>query len=99
MEYRRQNRVNLVLAYPRGFGAGEGSGSVAVIRGSHLFRDTQIDNSRFDEPGSELPMGAGADRMMERGWLQGKRHPLTGEELRCEVVGVRARPFLSEMAS
>ena len=78
-----------MLAYPRGFGSGEDSGSVAVIRGSHLFRDTQIDNSRFKETGTELPMGAEADRMMERGWMKGMRNPLTGEKLRCEVVGVR----------
>jgi len=66
-EYQAQPNTNLTLCYPQGFEA-EQDGGLKLIRGSHLYR---------------APDGcSGADdKEMEQGWLQGKRHPISGEPL------------------
>jgi hypothetical protein len=47
----KAGHCNLVLAYPAGFQGS--SGCINIIRGSHLYCDTAVDNSRF--PDSNAP--------------------------------------------
>ena len=42
-EYMAAGHCNLVLAYPAGFDGS--SGCINIIRGSHLYSDTSVDNS------------------------------------------------------
>jgi hypothetical protein len=57
-----------IFFYLNGFEADDGG--LKVVPGSHLFRDSKI--------------LAESDAELERNWLEGKRHPLTGEPLRIE---------------
>jgi hypothetical protein len=57
-----------VFFYVNGFD--QEDGGLKVVPGSHLFRDSKI--------------SAETDRDLERLWLEGKRHPQTGEKLRIE---------------
>jgi hypothetical protein len=57
-----------VFFYLNGFAADDGG--LKAVPGSHLFRDSQI--------------LAQSDEELQRAWVDGKRHPLTGEPLRIE---------------
>ncbi|MEO8182475.1 MAG: phytanoyl-CoA dioxygenase family protein [Deltaproteobacteria bacterium] len=57
-----------IFFYVNGFEAQDGG--LKAVPGSHLFRDSKI--------------MAETDEELERLWIEGKRHPLTGEPLRIE---------------
>ena len=57
-----------IFFYVNGFAADDGG--LKAVPGSHLFRDSQVLAQTDDE--------------LQRSWLEGKRHPLTGEPLRIE---------------
>jgi Phytanoyl-CoA dioxygenase (PhyH) len=59
-----------IFFYVNGFSPRDGA--LAVVPGSHLFRD----------PG----LSAGSDEALQAGWLAGKRHPITGEPLAIEYL-------------
>ena len=66
----------LLFADPNGFAPGN-DGNLNVVRGSHLFRDCE---------GCHAGSGTAGDEEMEEGWLAGRRHPITGEAMRCEQL-------------
>ena len=72
--YQAQPNTLLTLCYPQGFGA-EQDGGLKLIRGSHLYRDPEA-------------CRATDDAAMKQGWLQGKRHPLTGAPLVLEHLAL-----------
>ena len=76
-EYADQ-QVNLgfvrIFFYISGFEPNDGG--LQVVPGSHLFRDSAV--------------VANTDEELERNWIDGKRHPLTGEPLSIEAL--RAAP-------
>jgi hypothetical protein len=57
-----------IFFYVNGFGSDDGG--LKVVPGSHLFRDSRV--------------SASTDADLERDWLVGKVHPITGEPLRME---------------
>lgn len=57
-----------IFFYLNGFAADDGG--LKAVPGSHLFRDSQILAQTDDE--------------LQQAWIEGKRHPLTGEPLRIE---------------
>jgi hypothetical protein len=59
-----------IFFYINGFEADDGG--LKAVPGSHLFRDSQI--------------LAQSDEELQQIWLEGKRHPLTGEPLRIEQL-------------
>eukprot|EP01046_Picozoa_sp_COSAG06_P048471 COSAG06_NODE_7254_length_2568_cov_2.847712_1_plen_541_part_00 len=75
-EYAAQPCVNIMLVYPMGLSEADG-GNINIIRGSHLFRDVS---------GLRAPPGRAGAEELTAGWLKGRRHPLTGESMRCEKL-------------
>ena len=65
-----------LLADPNGFEPGD-DGNLNIIRGSHLFRDSE---------GIRAGSGTAGDAEIAEGWLAGRRHPVTGESMRCEQL-------------
>jgi hypothetical protein len=61
-----------IFLYVNGFTAEDGS--LAVVPGSHLFRDAHLN--------------AASDAELRSGWLAGKRHPHTGAPLEIEYLAV-----------
>ena len=60
------------ICYPQGCGNAEGDGGLSLIKGAHLFRDPYCWNT--SRP-------TGTEEAMQRAWLSGRTHPLTGEPL------------------
>lgn len=85
-EYMAGGLCNLVLAYPAGFDGG--SGCINIIKGSHLYSDTAVDNSKIAPLASTAPPRSGEeeDALLQANWLKDKMHPVTGAPLRCEEV-------------
>ncbi len=63
-----------IFFYINGFEINDGG--LAVVPGSHLFRDTKIH--------------AKSDSELESGWMLGKQHPITGQSLKIEHLSVSA---------
>jgi len=74
-EYDAQANAILTLCYLNGFEA-EDDGGLKIIRGSHLFRDSNGCRAVTDEE-------------MRQGWLRGRTHPVTGKPLEIEHFSLR----------
>ena len=59
-----------IFFYVTGFE--KGNGNLKVVKGSHLFRDPNLN--------------AADDDALRDGWMAGKTHPLTGEPLEIEEL-------------
>ena len=73
-EYDAQANFNLTLCYPDGFEEAD-DGGLNIIRGSHLFRDSEGCRGETDEE-------------IESSWLRGRRHPVTSEPLKIERLSL-----------
>ena len=65
------------LAYPQGCGMKEGDGGLSLVPGAHLHRDPFSWNTH---------RSASTARSIGSRWLQGKRHPATGEKLQVKAI-------------
>lgn len=74
--------MNLMLVYPAGFPDVADGGHINIIRGAHLYCDTtaESDSAAMDS--------VAQDENMANGWMKGKKHPVTGEPLRCERLNL-----------
>jgi len=73
-EYQAQPNANLTLCYPEGFGA-KSDGGLKIVRGSHLFRDSEGCQFANDEE-------------MEAQWLANRFHPVTSEPMQIERLSL-----------
>ena len=71
------------LVYPDGF-KGRNDGGLKVVPGAHLFRSQALTDSAIPYARQAVPPGDEDDAELERTWLAGKRHPITGDPLRIE---------------